>query len=73
MLFQAILKNIQADDDKLVSVGKWLLRKLKEATVRGKGRNSDKVLVTPSLECVLCVEPCAYDLTPCFHMGPLTG
>jgi hypothetical protein len=28
LLIQAILKNVQADDDKLVLVGKWLLRKL---------------------------------------------
>lgn len=28
LLFQAILKNVQADDDKFVLVGEWLLRKL---------------------------------------------
>lgn len=28
LLLQAILENVQADDDKFVLVGKWLLRKL---------------------------------------------
>lgn len=37
LLFQSIFKNVQANDDKFVLVGEWLLRKLEVVLGAGLG------------------------------------
>lgn len=42
LLFQAILENVQADDDKFVLVGEWLLRKLDAVSGAGCGEGTGR-------------------------------